>query len=256
MFVFISNNKAKRIQQTLKFIHYLSITTNSHIQLKVKKMPLKTPSIGSSSSDARRKKNVQKKQWMFNGHVCVQTGKEMLLKDNLKVRIYDWPVCLLTAREILRQVNLKVRICDWPICLLTAREILLQDSVEVRLYDRSICLQTTIEILLQESLRLQIYIRPICLLTTIEILPQDSLKLRIFDRSTCLLIGSKLRLQENKIHQKDSILGEMLIKHSIALIKLMKELKKYSLVHGSFSLRFPKDYKNDPKIIIGERKKM
>ena len=39
MFVFINYNKAQRIQQTLKFIHYSSITTNSLIQLKVKKMP-------------------------------------------------------------------------------------------------------------------------------------------------------------------------------------------------------------------------
>ena len=34
MFVFTKYNNAKRIQQTLKFIHYLSITTNSLIQLK------------------------------------------------------------------------------------------------------------------------------------------------------------------------------------------------------------------------------
>ena len=37
MFVFINYNKAKRIQQTLKFIHYSSITTNPLSQLKVKK---------------------------------------------------------------------------------------------------------------------------------------------------------------------------------------------------------------------------
>ena len=36
MFVFIYDNKAKRIQQILKFIHYSSITTNSLIRLKVR----------------------------------------------------------------------------------------------------------------------------------------------------------------------------------------------------------------------------
>ena len=48
-------NKVKRIQQTLKFIHYSSITTNSFIQLKVKKC-LEKPFIGSSSSEVTRKK--------------------------------------------------------------------------------------------------------------------------------------------------------------------------------------------------------
>ena len=34
MFVFMNYNKAERIQQTLKLIHYSLITTNSQIQLK------------------------------------------------------------------------------------------------------------------------------------------------------------------------------------------------------------------------------
>ena len=45
-------------------------------------------------------------------------------------------------------------------------------------------------------------------------------------RPACLLIGFKLLLQENKMHKKDSILREMLIKHSIALTNLMQESHK------------------------------
>ena len=116
--------------------------------------------------------------------------------------------------------------------------------MKVRIYDRPVCLLTAIEIVLQDNMKVRIYDKPVCLLTAIEILLQDTLKVRIYDRPVCLLIGFKLLLQENKIHKKDRIFEEMLIKYTIALIKLMQELQKYSLVYGSFFLRFPKRLQN------------
>ena len=57
--------------------------------------------------------------------------------------------------------------------------------------------------------------------------------------------------------QENSILGEMLIKHTIALTKLMQELQKISIIFmEAFSYVSQKDYKNDPKVIIGEMKKI
>ena len=39
-------------------------------------------------------KKVQKKLRMFNKPICVLTGKEMLLQDSLKRRIFDRSTCL------------------------------------------------------------------------------------------------------------------------------------------------------------------